>query len=236
MSRIKEDVDRLFDFNYLPSQRLIYVGSQTAGTENEEGESGTDCRMAEFFLKAMIHLSNISNKPIIVHMNNIGGNWYHGMAMFDAIRMSRCHVYGIAWGYATSMGSVIFQACDSRIIAPNCVFMIHDGDITESGTCKAVEAWIKYSIKTRKQLYSIYYSRMRAARPRITLDKIENMCSHDTVLSAEQAVSYGFADWVMERLDDPYKFFATNTQNDKWTPGMTSTKHEIENEYEIEEK
>lgn len=234
MAYIKEDIDRFFDFGYLPSRRLIYVGSQTAEMDSGEGESGTDCRMAESFLKAMTHLNHISNKPIIIHMNNIGGDYTHGMAIFDAIRLSRCHVYGIAWGYATSMGSIILQACDTRIITPNCVFMIHDGTETFSGTCKAVEAWVRYSAKTRQRIYNIYYSRMKAAKPRITLKKIEDMCSHDTIFNAEEAVAYGFADWVMERIDDPYKYCATDNQNAKWQSGMKMGKHEAEEDGEEE--
>ena len=202
----REDVDRYFDYSYLPSRRIVHVGSHDAEMTHETGESGTDCQMSEFFIKAITHLSLISNKPIVIHMNNLGGDWYHGMSMYDAIRASKAHIYGICWGYAMSMGSIIIQACDSRIVAPNCTFMIHDGFETLSGTCKAVERWAKFAAKTRQRMYEIYFSRMKPAKPRITIKKIEELCSHDTILTANEAVNYGLADWVLETLDDPYKF------------------------------
>ena len=65
MAYVKEDIDRWFDYSYIPSKRWIYVGSHNAEMMSGEGESGTDCQMSEFFTKAMLHCSIISNKPII---------------------------------------------------------------------------------------------------------------------------------------------------------------------------
>jgi len=223
----REDVDRWFDYSYLPSRRLIYVGSHNPETE-EGGESGTDCLMSEFFVKAICHADSFSSKPIIVHMNNLGGSWEHGMAMYDAIRASKSHVYGICWGHAMSMGSIIIQSCDSRIVTPHCTFMIHDGSENLYGTCKAVEEWAKYATKSRKHMYEIYLSRMKAAKPRMTLKKIEELCSHDSLFDAEQAVDFGLADWILESLDDPYKYYATDTQNAKWQSGMKLSRNIVQ--------
>lgn len=227
-SYAKDDLDRWFEFSYLPSKRLIYIGSHTSETENGEGESGTDCQMSEFFIKAIIHLNSISTKPIFIHMNNLGGSWFHGMSIYDAIRASTSHVYGLCWGQAFSMGSIIIQSCDSRIISPHCTFMIHDGFEELSGTCKTVETWAKYTTKMRKRMYEIYYSRMKSAKPRITMKKIEELCSHDTIFTAEEAVNQGLADWILETLSDAYNYHATDTQNAKWQSGMKIGKHESE--------
>lgn len=222
---IKDDIDRWFDYSYLSTKRMIHVGSHDAEMQSGEGESGTDCQMSEFFIKAMVHLNGVSSKPIFIHMNNLGGDWFHGMSMYDAIRASTAHVYGIMWGHAMSMGSIIVQACDSRIIAPHCTFMIHDGTESLNGTCKAVESWAKYTKRTRERMYEIYLSRMKAKKPRITLKKIEAMCSHDTILTAEEAVENGLADWILETMQDPYKYYATDTHNGKWQSGMKLGKH-----------
>jgi len=230
---VKEDIDRWFDYSYLSSKRMIHVGSHEAETENDTGESGTDCQMSEFFIKAITHLNRISSvQPIVIHMNNLGGDWYHGMSMYDAIRASTAHVYGVCWGHAMSMGSLIIQACDSRIVAPHCTFMIHDGFEGLSGTCKSVEAWVKYTKKMRKRMYEIYFSRMKPAKSRVTTQKIEELCSHDTIYTADEAVNQGLADWVLETLEDPYKYYATDTQNAKWQPTMKLGKHKVTEEEE----
>lgn len=232
MAYTKDDIDRWFDYSYLPAKRMIHVGSHSSEMISGEGESGTDCLMSEFFIKAMLHLNSISSKPIFIHMNNLGGDWYHGMSMYDAIRASKAHVYGICWGYAMSMGSIVIQACDSRIVTPHCTFMIHDGFESLTGTCKAVEAWGKYTAKLRKLMYEIYLERMKAAKPRMTIKKIEELCSHDSIFTANQAVDNGLADWVLENIEDPYRYYATDTQNAKWKSGMKLGKHESEEEDE----
>jgi len=230
---LKEDIDRWFEYSYSPSQRLIHIGSHTPETDSTGTESGTDCQMSEFFLKAMIHLNRVSKtKPIVIHMNNLGGDWYHGMAMYDAIRACKAHVYGVCWGYAMSMGSIIIQACDSRIVAPHCSFMIHDGYEAYNGTCRSFEAWGDHAKEMRRRMYEIYLSRMKPAKPRTTIKTIEKMCSHDKIFSAQDAVDQGLADWVMEQLDDPERYYATETQNAKWQSGMKLGKHESEEESE----
>ncbi len=228
MAYNKEDIDRWFEYSYLPSKRMIYLGSHNPETESGEGESGTDCQMAEFFIKAITHIGHTSKKPIIIHMNNLGGSWDHGMAIYDAIRASSSHIYGICWGQAMSMGSIITQACDTRIVAPHCTFMIHDGFDTINGTCKSVEAWAKHSTKLRQRMYEIYLSRMKSAKSRINIKKIEELCSHDTIFTAEEAVEQGLADWVLETMDDPYNYYATDSPNAKWQSGMKLGKHESE--------
>jgi len=221
----KWDIDKWFQYSYMPTKRIIFVGSHSAETADGE-ESGTDCEMSEFFIKAMLHLNSTSNKPIMIHMNNLGGDWYHGMAMYDAIRASKAHVYGICWGYAMSMGSIIIQACDSRIVTRHCTFMIHESSDTLSGTTKKVQSWAKHNTDLQKRMYQIYHQRMRAAKPRITLKKIEELCASDTIYNAQEAVDCGLADWVLETLNDPYEFCATNEPNAKWKDGMKLGKRE----------
>lgn len=232
MAYNKEDIDRWFDYSYLPSKRMIYLGSHTSEIDNGEGESGTDCQMAEFFIKAITHANYVSKKPIIIHMNNLGGSWDHGMAIYDAIRASSPHIYGICWGMACSMGSIIIQACDSRIASEHCTFMIHDGFEGLTGTCKTVEAWAKYTTKIRKKMYEIYFSRMKQAKPRITINKIEELCSHDTIYTAKEAVNQGLVDWILENLNDPDNYHATDTQGAKWQSGMKLGKHTTEEDEE----
>ena len=133
MARIVRDhIDHWFDYGLDMDNRTIYLGS--ASYDDDGGESGVDHLMAEFFIKS-IHMlemaSSNKEKPITVIMNNPGGDWYHGMGIFDAIRACKNHVTIKVFGHAMSMGSVILLAADERIMSPNSKFMIHYG--TEGG-------------------------------------------------------------------------------------------------------
>src|SRR5690348_4624772 len=120
----KDHIDKFYDYDIDIDSRTIYVGS--CGSD-ENGDSGVDFLMAERLLKAL-HLFEYSapdgSKPITIITNNPGGNWYHGMAMYDAIKNCKNHVTIHGYGYNMSMGSIIPQAADKFLLAPNAKFMI----------------------------------------------------------------------------------------------------------------
>jgi len=233
MASYKEDIDRYFDYGILPGKRILYLGSLSPAGD---GESGTDHRMCEDFIKGLTFLHHISkNKPITVYMNNPGGCWYSGMAMFDLMRECPCHITMIAIGQVFSMGSIILQAADTRIITKSCEMMIHDGTDGYSGHPKALREWAKSSERSLKRMYEIYFDRMKAKKPRITIDKIEAMCTTDKIFTAEQAVEHGLVDWIFEEeknvyaMDQLKTFYATDDAA-KYKPGdkHTGEKHEVE--------
>ena len=128
----KDDVDQFMDNHiYLPT-RTIYMGSMSSS--DDEGESDTDYHMAETVVKALHILDNQDavsmkgEKPINVIMNNIGGEVYHGMAIYDAISNCKNHVTIRVYGHAMSMGSIILQAADQRIMTRHSRIMIHYGN------------------------------------------------------------------------------------------------------------
>lgn len=250
MASYKEDIDRFFDYGILPDKRILYLGSlSTAGDE----ESGTDHRMCEDFVKGLTFLHKIGkDKPITVYMNNPGGCWYSGMAMFDLMRECPCHITMVAIGQVFSMGSIILQAADTRIITKSCEMMIHDGTDGYNGHPKAMKEWAKSSERALQRMYSIYLDRMKAKKPRLSIKQIEAMCTVDKIFTAEQAVDAGLADWIFEGqkmkikkdgktvyeyvlgMDNANLFYATDEYGAKYQPGDKHTgKHEIK---EVEEE
>lgn len=227
----KEDIDRFFDYSCYAPARYLYLGSTNTGdAENEGWESGTDSEMAEYAIKGISYLESVSPRPITIFANNLGGSWEHGMAIYDIIRASRCHITMVALGHACSMGSIIFQAADTRIIARHCTFMIHDGTEELSGHTGNVERWARQIPKLKQRMYEIYRERMRAQTPKITIRAVEKLCILDTIYNAQETVDVGLADWVLEHMDEIKKYSATEDSNDKWTPTEPTGKHRINGE------
>ncbi len=197
MTTVKEDLDRYFDYGIYPTKRMLYLGSFSDG---EGREAGVDYQMFEGFLKGLTYLDAMSDRPITIHMNTDGGDWYHGMAIYHAIQACRSHVTIIAWGYACSMGSLIFQAADVRLIARDCVFMIHDGSEGMDGGARSFEAWGREVLRTRKAMYRVYFDRMVVVDPSMPMTKIERLCSHDRIYTPEQTIALGLADDIMDKF------------------------------------
>lgn len=194
---IKDDIDRFHDYGVYSPSRTIYVGSEDIDLDGQE--SGTDAKMAEKVIKNLHILDATSNLPIIIIMSNPGGDWYHGMAIYDAVKACRSHVTVKVFGYAMSMGSVILQAADKRIMAPNSRIMIHHGYMgMSSDHTKTFEKWAKESRKITEEMIQIYLNRIQEKHPDFKRKKLDQMLNFDTILTAKEAVELGLADEMIE--------------------------------------
>lgn len=158
----KDHIDKFFDYDVELDSRTIYMGS----VEVSDGEdSGVDAIMAERVLKALHLLEfnpSLGDRPISIIMNNPGGDWYHGMAIYDAIRSCKNTITIKVYGYAMSMGSIILQAADERQISENSKFMIHYGTSGYGGHAKIVDKWAKECQRIDYDMENIYLDVMLA--------------------------------------------------------------------------
>jgi ATP-dependent Clp protease protease subunit len=192
-NRNRDDIDRFHDYGiYLPN-RTLYMGSEIVG---EDEESGTDALMAERMVKNL-HILDAEGSDIVIIMNNLGGDVMHGLAIYDAIRACKSKVIIKAFGNAMSMGSVILQAADERIMAPNSVQMIHIGSVGSEGHAKTVYRQIEEAKRLDKLVDQIYLEKIREKHPDFTPQRLKGMLDHDTFLTAKQSVELGLADKVL---------------------------------------
>ena len=203
--RHKDTIERYLDHDLLLEERRLWIGS---GVLESGEETGTDAHMAERLIKNLniLQMGPKGEEPIIIQMNNLGGLWAHGMAMYDAIKACKAPVRIEAIGYCMSMGSVILQAADERILYPNTQIMVHDGSDGYEGHARNFEAWANESKRARQKMYSIY-----AERSKKSSAYWAKKCVVDWSMSAEQAVEEGLADMILQ----PAKNFTPRRSNRK---------------------
>ena len=155
---IKENIDRWYDNNLDVDNRTLYMGSINKINDGEE--AGVDSSMIEYFIKGMHVMESKNDKPITIIMNNPGGDWYHGMGIYDAIKASHCVCTIIVYGYAMSMGSIILQAGDKRIMMPNSRFMIHYGYSSFDNHVKVIEKWANEEKRIAFEIEELYLKAM----------------------------------------------------------------------------
>lgn len=191
-----DTIEKFFDYNiYLPA-RTLYFGSEDI--DFDFNEAGVDYKSVKRAVKGLFVLNSINDKPIRFILNSPGGYWYHGMALYDAIKYSRSPVTVIAIGQCMSMGTIILQAAVKRVLAPNCTLMIHDGYDGFYGKSKDFEAWAEHAKIIRDKMYKIYYEKMVKKNKRIKLKDIEAMCNNDKIFGSREAVKMGLADEVIK--------------------------------------
>lgn len=174
---------------YLPTRTMIIEGDSTSSTEDIYGA-----------VKNLHILDSLaSQSEITILMNSDGGDNTLGYMLYDAIKSCKNHVKMIVYGNASSMGSIVLQAADERILMPHTHVMIHFGEVgLPMQHPKSAEAWLNHYKQMDKQNLQILFDRIKEKKPRFTLDKLKELCEHDTVLTAKEAVELGLADKIME--------------------------------------
>lgn len=179
-------------------QRVIYLGSET--TDVEGSESSVDAGMAKTFEISMRALEHADPKaPITVVMNNPGGNWYHGMAIYDRITDSPCHITIIGTGHVMSMGSVILQAADKRLLSRNASILLHSGSNGFLGHAIDFNRAADENKRILSDMEQIYLGRMIEKDPTTTVEKVRQLLQFDSYMDPTKAIKLGLADGLTPR-------------------------------------
>tara|TARA_B100001778_G_C18579472_1_gene626712 strand:- start:526 stop:1197 length:672 start_codon:yes stop_codon:yes gene_type:complete len=209
--RIKmTEKDILYDYhNYSCNiaSREIFLHNHYGS--NDEENPGVEYKMSNTFIKNLRALDAKSSDQVTIHMHSVGGEWSDGMAIFDAITMSRCYVTIVAYGQVESMSSIIFQAADTRYITPNTYFMSHFGSTAAIGEYLSVQNLVKYEKQICDIMLSVYAKRCvegnffvekygKGASTKVKNYLSTKLKSGDWYITANEAVNYGFADKVVD--------------------------------------
>jgi ATP-dependent protease ClpP protease subunit len=177
---------------------------------SEESNPGVEYRMANTFIKNITTLNRKSSDDILVHMHSIGGEWSDGIAIFDAISMSKSKVSIIVYGQAESMSGVILQSADQRIMTKNSYFMLHYGSSGIGGEYNNVHNWMKFEEQICNTMFDIYSKRCykgiffkeKYGGRKESIPKVKNWLKRklkdgDWYMSSEDCIYYGFADSII---------------------------------------
>ena len=206
----RDDLDRFMHFGFLPATRTIYLGE--ARLENESwdgGGPGVDYRLADQIIKSIAILESLNQEPINIIVNNPGGDEYHGLAIYDAIRATPCDVTVRIIGHAMSMAAWFSQAADKRVMFPNATMMIHYGYMGLPYVhTHTFERWGKEVGRLNRLMEQHFMERIAEKNPKFTLRKLRERLLFDSFLTAPEAVELGLADEVFEfpeRIKEPPK-------------------------------
>ena len=150
-------------------------------------------QVASQLILGIRQLDRAAKKNISLIISSGGGEEPAGWAIYDALSLARSKVVAQCYGECMSITALILQGCDTRILAPNCRFMIHNGMAT-LGTLSLEK--IRTVVKEENILTEKYYQKL-SERSELDVDKVRELCDKETYMSAEVAVGYGFADAIL---------------------------------------
>ena len=189
----RDDMDNYFQYDLELGSRTIYLGSCVLPTGEE---SGTNWHMAEVAIKGL-HVLDRTFGPITVQFSTPGGDTYYGLAIYDAIQACSNEVTIVGHGLVMSIGALILQAADRRVLTPHATMMLHYGYATFDGHALEMERWTAEYRRLHTVYEDILLHRMWNKHPNFTRQDFAQLCAFYKYLAADEAVEMGLADAIL---------------------------------------
>jgi|TARA_B110000438_G_scaffold298260_1_gene346154 ATP-dependent Clp protease protease subunit len=190
--------ERSYDiFSRLLMDRIIFLGT------------AIDDNVANIIIAQLLFLeAENPERDVYLYINSPGGGVYAGLAIYDTIQHMKAPVSTVAVGIAASMGAILVAAGaeKQRSALPNARIMIHQPSGGSHGTASDIEIQAKEILSTKERLTQILSKHTGQES-----DQIKEDIDRDRFMSAEEAVSYGLIDQILE---GPLNIRPENTNTD----------------------
>ena len=155
--------------------------------------------LADAVISQILHLdAEDPASEITLYINSPGGSVAAGLAIYGVMQAVTASIRTVCVGTAASMAAVLFASGDRREILKHGEVMIHDPLVSGgiSGSALAIQDKSDRLMAKRKVLSGIL-----AEHTGKSVKQIYKVTAKDTYFGAEEAVQYGLADAVIEKLE-----------------------------------
>ena len=155
--------------------------------------------LADAVIAQILHLdAEEPGEEITLYIDSPGGSVTAGLAIYDVMQAVSSKIRTVCIGTAASMAAVLFAAGDRREILQHGEVMIHDPLVSGgiSGSALAVQDKSDRLMAKRKVLCGIL-----AQHTGKTIKQIYTVTAKDSWYGAEEAVAFGLADTVIDKLE-----------------------------------
>ena len=181
--------ERSYDiFSRLLKDRIIFLGEDVNATS------------AGLVIAQLLFLeSEDPDKEIYLYINSPGGSITDGMAIVDTMNYIKCPVSTICVGMAASMGAVLLACGEKgkRYATPNSEILIHQpliGGNGIAGQATEIKIHADHMVKTREKL-----NKLLSEKTGQSLETINRDTERDNYMTAEEALTYGLIDGIMDK-------------------------------------
>ena len=136
-----------------------------------------------------------SNGEFTIIFNSPGGSVIHGLALYDFLidlRQRGHKITTVARGMAASMGGILLQAGDRRLIGQNAHMLIHEVSTLNFGKISEIEDELKFTKRLQDRCLDILADRSTLSKAQIKT----RWARKDWWLSADETIKFGFADEI----------------------------------------
>lgn len=140
--------------------------------------------------------SGDTSLPLNIYINSPGGDLIEALAIFNAIKRYDGDTTAYIDGIAASAASYIAMAFDNVIMPKNTMMMIHDPISYAVGNADDMRETADLLDKFKNSILAGY-----ADKSGKSTEEISALLSNETWISADEAVTMGFADEVIDPIE-----------------------------------
>ena len=185
--KVEKDSNQKIQESFLKERKIFLWGEVS-------DKSARDITEKLLFLE-----TEAPGKEISFYINTPGGSITAGMAVYDTMKLISSPIKVIVTGMAASMGSILLCGADKgkRYLYPHSRVLIHQPLISGQMVAVAVDIHIQAQEmeRLRDELNAIL-----AASSGQKLEKIQQDTDRDFYMTAREAIDYGLADAIIEKI------------------------------------
>lgn len=155
--------------------------------------------VADAVIAQILHLdAENPDAEITLYIDSPGGSVTAGLSIYDVMQAVSADIHTVCVGTAASMAAVLFASGDRREILRHGEVMIHDPLVSGgiSGSALTVQDKSNRLMEKRKVLSGIL-----AEHTGKSVKQIYKVTAKDTYFGAEEAVAFGLADSIVEKME-----------------------------------
>lgn len=142
-------------------------------------------------------LENAQNKPLNVYINSYGGEVFEGFAIYNILKRYGGYKTIYIDGIAASIASVIAMSGNKVVMNEASMMMIHNA----SGVCIGNAEDMKKVVQALEEINDVIKD-VYMAKTNLSEEKINELMSNETFMSAKECVELGFADEVLNNNEN----------------------------------
>src|ERR1017187_1310085 len=155
---------------------------------------------AKDITEKLLYLETVApGKEITFYINSPGGSITAGMAVYDTMKLVTSPITVVVTGMAASMGSILLSGAPKgrRLLYPHSRVLIHQPLISGRmvGPATDINIQAKEMEKIRAELNQILAD--ASGQP---LERINRDTDRDFYLNAQEAIAYGLADRIVDKV------------------------------------
>ncbi len=177
--------ERAYDiYSLLLKERIVFVGS------------AINDQVANVIVAQLLYLSQVDpDKSIQMYINSPGGSIYAGLAILDTMQMIRNPISTVAVGVTASFGTVLLAGGTKgqRYALPHATIHLHQPLGGAEGQASDIEIMAREVLRLKSDLNQFFAN--VTGQP---LEVIQRDTDRDFYMTADQALTYGLIDKVLQ--------------------------------------